>query len=97
MARFHVVTALQEVLDPRAGPAVAVLVDPRRVRVISGEQTRPRGRTRRCRDVTVGERDSLLDQSVEVQRVHVVRTERGDGVEPLLSMVVKTTFGRSGI
>ena len=78
------VSAGRKVFDPRMVPLIGVSQDTGRVRVVAREQTGPRWRTGRRRDVAVGERHTFIRQAINVRRIDIVVAMRGDGVEALL-------------
>ncbi len=78
------VAAVLQVFDPRMSPTVGVLEDAGRVGIIPGEQAGPRRSTRGGTDMAIRERGAFVDQAVDVRRIDVVRTERTNGIKPLL-------------
>ena len=95
-----VVAALVEQLDPAVLPCVGVFQDTGGVRIIAGKEARPCAGARRRGDMAVPKCHPLLNETVEVRGVNVVKAQRVDGVQTLLVRDdeddVRTVVGHNG-
>ena len=79
-----VVTAIGQILHPRMAPAIRILEDARCMGIVPSKEAGARRRAGRSRNMAVGEGDPLIDQPIQIRRIHVGKAQRVDRIKALL-------------